>query len=106
MNFFTSIYNILYLYLSSTYFKGTRKILPGQFPRWIPSDQIPSNLTLTQTLTLTQVGIHRGGIDQKGNFLDTILKDTYFSMGGSAKHASSLPILFRAYGGNSIYFVL
>ena len=31
-----------------------RRILP--LPR-----QIPPNLTLTQTLTLTQVGIHRGG---------------------------------------------
>ena len=31
-------------------------------------DQIPPNLTLTQTLTLTQVGIHLGGIDQGGIF--------------------------------------
>ena len=31
-----------------------RRILP------LPH-QIPPNLTLTQTLTLTQVGIHRGG---------------------------------------------
>ena len=42
MNFFTGIYNILYLYLSST-----------------------------------------------------ILRDTYFSMTGFAKHVSSLPTLFR-----------
>ena len=42
-----------------------RRILP--LPR-----QIPPNLTLTQTLTLTQVGIHRGGegIDQ-GQFFRT-----------------------------------
>ena len=40
-----------------------RRILP------LPH-QIPPNLTLTQTLTLTQVGIHRGGGGQltRGNF--------------------------------------
>ena len=39
-----------------------RRILP------LPH-QIPLNLTLTQTLTLTQVGIHRGGGElTRGNF--------------------------------------
>ena len=40
-----------------------RRILP------LPH-QIPPNLTLTQTLTLTQVGIHRGGGREltRGNF--------------------------------------
>ena len=41
-----------------------RRILP------LPC-QIPPNLTLTQTLTLTQVGIHRGGGGReltRGNF--------------------------------------
>ena len=37
----------------------------------------------------------------------TILRDTYFSMTGSAKHVSSLPTFFRTkYGANSIYIVL
>ena len=35
-------------------------------PRSIPPNQIPPNLTLTQTLNLTQVGIHRGRIEQGG----------------------------------------
>ena len=45
---------------------GTRKIPSWSVPPAVNSpDQIPSNLTLTQTLTLTHVGIHRrGGIDQ------------------------------------------
>ena len=30
-------------------------------PRWIPPGQISPNLNLTQTLTLTQMGIHPGG---------------------------------------------
>ena len=48
---------------------GTRKIPPWSISSWwIPLDQIPPNLTLTQTLTLNQVGIHRGGIDEGGIF--------------------------------------
>ena len=40
---------------------GTRKIPPWSIlSRWIPPYQIPPNLTLTQTLTQIQVGIHRG----------------------------------------------
>ena len=40
---------------------GTRKMPPWSVPpRWISPDQIPPNLTLTETLTLTQVRIHRG----------------------------------------------
>ena len=35
--------------------EGTRKV---------PPDQIPPNQTLTQTLTLTQVGTHHGEIDR------------------------------------------
>ena len=39
-------------------------------PRRTPPDQIAPNLSVTQALTLTQVGIHRGGIDQ-GRILRT-----------------------------------
>ena len=40
---------------------GTRKIPPCSILlRWILPDQIPSNLILTQTFTLTQVGIQQG----------------------------------------------
>ena len=45
--------------------------------RKIPPCSIPPNLTLTQTLTMTQVGIHRGGIDQGEIFrtpIDTFQK--------------------------------
>ena len=38
------------------------------FPQWIPPAQIPPNLTLPLTLTLTQVGIQQERIDQRGNF--------------------------------------
>ena len=40
-------------------------------PRWILPDQILPNLTLTLTLILTQVGIHRGGIWPGGIFRTT-----------------------------------
>ena len=40
-------------------------------------DQIPSNLTLTQTLTLTHVGITEGGELTRGNFPDTVLSKWY-----------------------------
>ena len=50
---------------------GTRKTPPRSIlPRSILPDQIPPNLTLTQTLTLTQVGTHRGNWPG-GNFPDT-----------------------------------
>ena len=48
---------------------GTRKIPPlVNSSQWIPPDQIPPNLT--QTLTLTQLGIPGGGLTI-GDFLDT-----------------------------------
>ena len=38
-------------------------------PWWISPNQIPPNLILTQTLTLTQVGIYWGELT-RGNFLE------------------------------------
>ena len=38
----------------------TRKLCPPPSPQWIIPNQIPPNLTLIQSLTLTKVGIHRG----------------------------------------------
>ena len=50
----------------------TKKIPPWSIPPWwIPPDQICPNLTPTQTLTLTQVGIHQGDWPG-GNFPDTV----------------------------------
>ena len=58
---------ISWTFLSSLH--GTRKNPPWvNPPRWIPPDQVPPNLTLTQTLTLTDAGIRRGWIDQGGIF--------------------------------------
>ena len=37
-------------------------------PRWIPPGQISPDLNLTQTLTLTQMGIHPGGGLPRGKF--------------------------------------
>ena len=51
------------------FFRGTRKIPPSQSP----PDQISPNLTLTQILTLTQVGIHRGELTRGWGYPNTVL---------------------------------
>ena len=48
------------------------KFPSGQFPLVNSPDQIPPNLTLTQTLTLTQLGIHQGALSGHCYILSSI----------------------------------
>ena len=59
------------IFLQGCHFRGIFFSVLGKFPPVnspSPPRQTHPNLTLTQTLTLTQVEIHRREIDQRGIF--------------------------------------